>query len=221
MRLRLFASIYAPLLVVPAIAAAQPPASAAAEPAVGVAVEAGSAAKHEATAETRRDPRGLKGISPFTEALKRGDSAVLARDFDGAIAAYKDALARESENALAYYRIAEAQLLKGDMHEAETALTAGLHVVAVANVGLKAKLQFLLADVRERQKAYDEASSAWTEYEAFTTAHQDAQGFPASGAERKKAVETWKRLSADSAAVKARIEKGMKAADEAVRKSSK
>jgi len=209
------------LLLLPAIAAAQPPAGAAAEPASGVAVEAASTAKSGAVPEARRDPRGVKGISPFTEALKRGDAAVLARDFDGAIAAYRDALAKETENALAYYRIAEAQLLKGDLKEAETALTAGLRVVAAANPSLKAKLQFLLADLRERQKAYDEASVKWAEYEAFTTAQKDAHGFPASGSERKKVVEAWKKLSADSAAVKARIEKGMQAADEAVRKSSK
>jgi len=209
------------LLLLPAIAAAQPPAGAAAEPASGVAVEAATTAKSEGAPEVRRDPRGVKGISPFTEALKRGDAAVLARDFDAAITAYRDALAKESENALAYYRIAEAQLLKGDLKEAETALSAGLRVVGAANPSLKAKLQFLLADLRERQKAYDEASAKWAEYEAFTTAQKDAQGFPASGAERKKVVEAWKKLSADSAAVKARIEKGMQAADEAVRKSSK
>jgi len=209
------------LLLLPALAAAQPPAGAAAEPASGVAVEAASTAKSGAVLEVRRDPRGVKGISPFSEALKRGDAAVLARDLDAAIAAYRDALAKESENALAYYRIAEVQLLKGDLKEAETALTAGLRVVAAANPSLKAKLQFLLADLRERQKAYDEASAKWAEYEAFTTAQKDAQGFPVSGAERKKVVEAWKKLSADSAAVKARIEKGMQAADEAVRKSSK
>jgi len=220
MRLRLSATLFASLLVLPTVAAAQPPASAAAQPATGIAVELAPPAKREAATEVRRDPRGLKGISPFSEALQRGDAAVLARDFDGAIAAYRDALAKETENALGYYRVGEAQLLKGDLHEAELAFTAGLRVVAAANPSLKAKLQFALADLRERQKAYDEASAKWGEYEVFTTAQKDT-GFPASASERKKVVETWKKLSADSAAVKARIEKGKQAADEALRKSSK
>ncbi len=82
-------------------------------------------------------------------------------------------------------------------------------------------MQFALADLRERQKAYDQASVQWTEYEAFTSAQKDAHAFPASGAERKRVVEAWQKLSADSLAVKARIEKGVRAADDAVKKSSK
>jgi len=207
-------------------AAAQPPAAAAAQSATGIAAEPATAVKREAS-EVRRDPRGIKGISPFMEAIKRGDAALLARDIEAAVVAYRDALAQEPENALAYYRIAEAQILKGDLKEAETALVAGLRAVVATNASLKAKLQFALADLRERQKAYDEASARWAEYEAFTTTattateRKESLGFPASGAERKKVVEAWKKLSADSADVKARIEKGMKAADEAVRKSSK
>jgi tetratricopeptide (TPR) repeat protein len=218
MRLRLSATWIASLLVLPTLAAAQPPAGAA-QPAAGIAVEPAAAAKREAT-DVRRDPRGLKGISPFGEALQRGDVAAVARDFDGAIAAYREALAKEPENALAYYRIAEAQLLKGDLHEAELALSAGLRFVATTNPGLKAKLLFTLANLREAQKAYDEALAKWTEYETLATS-QKVSSFPASAAERKKVVETWKKLSADSAEVKARIAKGMQAADEAVRKSSK
>ncbi|HEY0463207.1 MAG TPA: tetratricopeptide repeat protein [Polyangiaceae bacterium] len=171
--------------------------------------------------EVPRDPRGIKGISPFIEALKRGDAALLMRDFEGALAAYRDALSKEPENALGHYRVGEAQILKGDLHEAETAFSAGLRAVAPENLRLRAKLQFALADLRERQQAYDEASAQWTEYEAFSTEKKDAQGFPASGSERKKVLETWKKLSADSLSVKARIEKGVQAADEAVRKSSK
>jgi len=168
--------------------------------------------------EVRRDAKGIKGISPFREALQRGDSAILAHDLEAAIVAYRDALGKEPENALGQYRLGEAQALKGDLLEAEQAFSAALRVVG-ANLALKAKLQFVLADLRERQKAYDEASAKWTEYEAFTT--KEAQGFPASGAERKKVVETWKKLAADSLEVKARIQKGVQAADEAVKKSSK
>lgn len=217
MRSRLPATPFALLFAFPALAAAQPPAAPAAPPVAG----APSAAKQDGSAEVRRDPRGVKGISPFSEALQRGDAAAIARDFDGAIAAYREGLAKEPENALAYYRIGEVQLLKGDLHEAETALSAGLRVLPASNLSLKAKLQFALADLRERQKAYDDASAKWSEYESFTLAQKDAHGFPASGSERKKVVETWKKLSADSAEVKARIEKGKQAADEALRKSSK
>jgi tetratricopeptide (TPR) repeat protein len=168
----------------------------------------------------RRDPKGIKGISPFWEAVKKGDSAFVARDFDGAIAAYRDAITAEPQNALGHYRAGEAQLAKGDLKEAQAAFEAGLRFVGNDSM-LKAKLEFAVADLGERQKAYDDAIQKWTDYEAFTTSQPDAKGYPASGTERKKVLATWKKVSADATEVKARIDKRLKEADEAVRKSSK
>jgi tetratricopeptide (TPR) repeat protein len=178
------------------------------------------AAKRTDNSAVRRDPKGIKGVSPFWEALKKGDSAFIARDFDGAIVAYREAIAAEPQNALGHYRAGEAQLAKGDLKEADTAFGAGLRFVGTDSM-LKAKLDFAVADLGERQKAYDDASAKWTEYETFTTAQPDAKGYPATGIERKKVIETWKKVSADSADVKARIDKRLKDADDAVRKSSK
>jgi tetratricopeptide (TPR) repeat protein len=180
---------------------------------------AAAATKSPPSGSPRKDPRGVKGISPFWEAINQGDSALIARDFDGAIAAYKDAITKEPQNALGHYRVGEAQIAKGDLHEAEEAFVTGLRFTNAADPALKAKLQFALADLRERQKAWDEASAKWADYETFST--DQKVGFPASGSERKRTVEVWKKLSADSAEVKARIQKGIAAADEAVRKSSK
>ncbi len=168
----------------------------------------------------RRDPKGIKGISPFWEALNRGDSAYSARDFDGAIAAYREAITAEPQNALGHYRAGEAQIAKGDLKEADAAFAAGLRFVGNDSM-LKAKLEFVVADLAERQKAYDDATQKWTEYETFTTAQADAKGYPASATERKKVIEAWKKLSADAAEVKVRIEKRLKEADDSVRKSSK
>src|SRR5450432_1349044 len=168
----------------------------------------------------RRDPKGIKGISPFWEAVKKGDSAFTARDFDGAIAAYREAITAEPQNALGHYRAGEAQIAKGDLKEAEAAFASGLRFVGNDPM-LKAKLEFAVADLGERKKAYDDAIAKWTEYETFTTAQPDAKGYPATGTERKKVVETWKKVSADALEVKARIDKRLKEADDAVRKSSK
>lgn len=208
-------------LVFAASAVAQPAASAPA-PATGVGTKPAAAkATASKTAGARKDPRGIKGISPFTEALKKGDSALVARDFDGAIAAYREAIAKEPQNALGHYRVGEAQLAKGDLHEAEEAFQNGVRFVPGTDLALKAKLQFALADLGERQKAYDEATAKWTEFEGTATEQKEPAGFPATAVERKKVIATWKQLSADSADVKARIQKGIAAADEAVRKSSK
>ena len=206
-------------VVVSAEPAAAPARTAAAAKPAAATLGAGAQPKASAI---KRDPRGIKGISPFTEALKKGDSALVARDFDGAIAAYREAVAKDPQNALGHYRIGEAQLAKGDLHEADEAFLSGLRFVPGTDFALKAKLQFAIADLRERQNAYDEAMAKWTEYETVPPEPKDAaKSFPATATERKKVIETWKKLSADSADVKARIQKGMTVADEAVRKSSK
>ena len=179
------------------------------------------ASAQEPSAEPRRDPKGIKGISPFREALSRGDAAFAGKDVEAAIVAYKDALLKEPQNALGHYRLGEAQLSKGDLTLAELAFTDGLRFVPASAPALKAKLLFALADLRERAKGYDEALAKWNDYEATTRAPQETTGFPATATERKKVIETWKKLSADAAQVKLRIEKGVKDADDAMRKSSK
>lgn len=188
------------------LASADPPAAAA-------------PASPAASSTVRKDAHGIKGISPFREALNKGDSALVARDVDGALAIYQAAISNEPQNPLGYYRVGEALIEKNALHEAEEAFTNGLRFVTAAEAALKAKLQFALADARERQKNWDAASAQWSEYQAFTT--EQKLGFPDSSAERKRTLELWKKLSADSAEVKARIDKNIAAADEAIRKSSK
>lgn len=168
----------------------------------------------------RKDPKGIKGISPFQEAIKKGDDLFVARDFEGAVAAYTEASSHEPKNPLGHYRLGEAQIAAGDLGGAEAAFIAGLRF-AGSNAQLKAKLTFALADVHERQKAYDKAGERWSEYQALTTQQPEARGFLATAVERRRALEAWKTTSADAAAVKARIEKRAQAADEAMRKSSK
>src|SRR5262245_4117191 len=77
----------------------------------------------------RRDDKGIKGISPFGETVKKGDNADVARDFDGAISAYREAIQKQPQNPMGHYRIGEAHLAKGDDKEAEAAWVAGLRYV--------------------------------------------------------------------------------------------
>jgi tetratricopeptide (TPR) repeat protein len=167
----------------------------------------------------RRDPKGIKGISPYAELIAKGDRAYVARDFDGAIAAYREAIQKEPQNALAHYRVGSAQLAKGDQKEAEAAWVAGMRFVGKDGT-LKAKLIFQLADLRERQKNNDEAIGRWKEYSANSEAEKEAITYPASATERVSRNEAWKKNAADSAEVKTRIQKRLKEADEASRKSA-
>jgi tetratricopeptide (TPR) repeat protein len=167
----------------------------------------------------RRDPKGVKGISPFTEIINKGDRAYVARDFDGAIAAYREALQAEPQNPVGHYRIGSAQLAKGDQKEAEASFTTGLRF-AGQDGSIKAKLQFALADLRERQKNSDEAIARWKDYSKTAEDYKEAVTYPATATERVSRNEGWKKIAADSAEVKERIAKRLKEADEAARKSA-
>lgn len=155
--------------------------------------------------EVKRDPDGVKGISPFWEAVNRGNSAYIARDFDGAIAAFREAITKEPQNALGHYRMAEAQRGKGDLPAAEASLADALRYSG-NDPRLRAKVQFLIADTKERAKAYDDAIAKWTDYEA-SAAKPEAKAYAETGPERKKRIETWKQLVKDYGTVKERIAK--------------
>jgi tetratricopeptide (TPR) repeat protein len=168
---------------------------------------------------TKRDPKGIKGITPFLELISKGDRAYVARDFDGAIAAYREAIQKEPQNALGHYRAGAAQLAKGDQKEAEAAWVAGMRFVGKDGT-LKAKLIFVLADLRERQKNNDEAIGRWKEYSKSSEDDKEAITYPATATERVARNDAWKKNVADSGQVKLRIEKRLKEADAASRKSA-
>jgi tetratricopeptide (TPR) repeat protein len=179
-----------------------------------------SAQGKAAKGEVRRDPQGVKGISPFWEALKKGDDLFVARDFDGAITAYRDAISKAPQNAMGHYRMGEAQLAKGEIQEAEASWVSALRFVG-KDLNLKAKILFVLADLRERQRSYDDSKDRWTAYEQFAKQNAGAKTYPASATDRKKRIDIWKQMLVDYDAVKKRIAKRLAEADEKARKSAK
>jgi len=158
------------------------------------------------------------GASPYSEAVQKGDSLLLARDYDGAIAAYKTEV--DKNPALGHYRTGEAQLAKGNLAEAEAAWQTSLRLVGI-DEKLRSKLLFVLSDLKERQKENDAAVTRWKEYEQHASTVPDAKGHPATAAERVKRADEWKKISAEAAEVRARIKKRIDEADEALRKTSK
>ena len=167
----------------------------------------------------RRDPNGVKGISPYMELIIKGDRAYAARDFDAAIATYREVIQTAPQNALGYSRLGAAQLAKGDQKEAEAAFVNGLRFVG-KDATLRGKLIFALADLRERQKNSDEAIGRWKEYAKNAEDSREALTYPATATERLARNEAWKQNAADSADVKTRIAKRLKEAEESARKSA-
>jgi hypothetical protein len=155
----------------------------------------------------RRDPKGKKGMSPFAEAIRRGDNAAVARDYAKAKQAYQDAVSLEPKRALGHYRIGQVAVLAGNLEEAETAYNDALRV-ADNEPNLHATLLFVLADVKERQQQRDAALKAWLAYSDYLKSEPRAKGYPATAEERKKRLLRYNELLVESKGVQGRVELG-------------
>ena len=192
----------APAAAPPAATAAKPAATPAAAP---KATGATTPAAAPAAAGPRRDPEGKTGISPYMEAVARGQNSFVARDFAGAVTAFQDAIKGDPQQMLGFYLLGEAQLEAGKPEEAEAAWTTGLSKKGPDD--LNARLLFIMADLRERQKNWQAAKDAWAAYSAFLTSHPQAKGYAATAEERTKRLDQRMKDEKDYAAVKERIQK--------------
>ena len=150
------------------------------------------------------DTSGLKGITPYNEKLLKGHRLVAARDFVGAIDSYRAAIAEDDKNPQAHYFLGAAQLLKGDLTEAEASWQNALRTVG-ADAVTGSKVRFALADLRERQRKLDESKTAWQDYGKFVGDHPKVTGYPNTPVERQKTVDRWQDLEKKYGEVKARI----------------
>lgn len=196
----------------------QPPAPTSA-PAPTPSAAAPSSPQGAAPAEVRRDPAGIKGVSPIWDSLKLGDASFLARDYDAAIKHYREAITKEPQHPLGHLRMAEVLIQKGDFKEAEQS-AATAQRFATKDPTLGARALFLIAWLCEQQQRYDEAITAWNAYAQFAREQSKAKVFQRTPPERLKRLQDSKQLKQDSAAVKERIELRLKEADEKARRSA-
>ena len=152
----------------------------------------------------RRDPKNITGISPFMEKLVKGHKLVVARDFLGAIDAYRAAITEDDKNPLGHYFLASAQLLKGNFTEADASFQTALRS-AGDDDNTHGKVLFGLAYLRERQGKFDEAKTFWADYGKFVADHPKAGGYPNTAAEHQKLIDVHNDLVAKYGPVKERI----------------
>jgi tetratricopeptide (TPR) repeat protein len=126
--------------------------------------------------------------SKFTDAVLRGNAKFVARDFPAAVDMYRQAIEAEPKNPYGHYLLGEAQSALGNLTEAEASWTTASNVGDV-DPGTKTKVLFCLADLKERQKKWDDAKSGWEQYKQYVAAHADAGGAPASADARIAAIE--------------------------------
>jgi tetratricopeptide (TPR) repeat protein len=149
-------------------------------------------------------PKAKTFKSPYSAKVQKANAAYVSRDFPGAIAAYREAIQETPNDPVAFYLLGEAQLGGGNIAEAEASWQAGLGKAASRD-DIRAKLMFVLADLRERQGKWVEAKTAWDDYARFVGSHAVPKGYPATAAERGKAIDTRADLETKYAAVKERI----------------
>ena len=155
--------------------------------------------------EARKDPEGKRGISPYAEAIARGEGAYVARDLPGAITAFQDAIKLDTEKMLGFFRLGEAQLESGKPDDADSTWQTALGKKGTDD--LNAKLLFVIADLRERQHKWQAAKDAWASYSAFLQNHTKVVGYPATATERTKQADRRMKDEVDYGAVKDRIAK--------------
>jgi tetratricopeptide (TPR) repeat protein len=152
----------------------------------------------------KKDPKGQTGISPFMERVNEGAAAYVAGDYAKAIELFRKAIEQDPDKALGHYLLGEAYLADKKLEEAERAWQAALQH-ADKDIRTKAKVLFALADLRERQGRLADAATAWKEYESFVNANAGA-GYPATAADRQRAIAAHDDLAQKYAKVKERIE---------------
>ena len=145
------------------------------------------AASPPAAASAGHDPNNVIGISETMEAVVDGDVKYVAKDFAGAMEAYKKAVKLQPKNPLGHWRIGSVHLQAGNLAEAEAAwIQADSMADAVPQI--KGKVLFALADLRERMKKWDDAKAAWQRYGEFVAKHPEV-GFGPTAAARTLALE--------------------------------
>jgi TolA-binding protein len=125
----------------------------------------------------------------FVAAIKDGSDKYVAKDVAGAIEAFQKATALEPRNPVGYYYLGEAQLGNKDLPQAESAWLHASQVSDEGTPGLKAKIFFCIADLRERQKRWDDAKASWEQYGELTKAFEGST-FPNIAKERIASIDT-------------------------------
>jgi tetratricopeptide (TPR) repeat protein len=148
---------------------------------------------------------GAKSEAEFAQAVNQGSVKYVGKDMPGAVELFRKAVQLEPRNPLGYYLLGEALLGSGSLPDAETAWLQGAQIADSGPPAVKAKLLFVIADLRERQGRWDDAKTAWKRYADFAAAMPDAGAFPGSAEARIRDTEAMQKQDKDYVIVRKRI----------------
>lgn len=173
--------------------------------------KAGSAARGDAAAPAptvRRDEANQTGISAWMETILQGNAKYLSRDFPGAIESFRKAIQLAPKQPLGHYLLGETQIAAGNLPEADASFAAALRVADERDPATRAKVLFATADLKERQKKWDDAKVAWQAYAEFlakvAAADGGTIGFPKTAAARIEVIDAALKLEREMEKVRQR-----------------
>jgi tetratricopeptide (TPR) repeat protein len=166
--------------------------------------EGAEGAKESKPATKRTDPKGITGISPFMELIAKGSASYVARDYATAVTTFQEAIQKAPNRALGHYMLGQAFLADKKPDEADGAWQTALRYAEKDPV-LRAKALFVIADLREQQKRWDDALTAWKAYADYVASEAKANGYAATPTDRTRVIEKRKELETKYAKVKERI----------------
>ncbi len=186
------AVVLVPLVsLVPFSAFAGDPPTAGASPVAGEkrAGEKRAAEKSGEKAEKKYDPLNQTALSLFMETCLQGNAKYVARDLPGAIELYRRAIVLAPRNPLGHYLLGEALLASGSLNDAELSWKTAEEASDDRNPTMRARVLFVLADIKERQKKWDEAKAAWQVYGDYAQKHADAGASTQTSISRGQAID--------------------------------
>jgi tetratricopeptide (TPR) repeat protein len=138
----------------------------------------------DAGAASRRSATG----SPYAQRCREGNARYAAGDFAAAIALYRNALELDPGQPAAHYLLGEAALAAGDVTGAEASWASALALADDRDPAMRGRILFVLADLKERQWRWDEATRAWQAYADWAARFPDAGAHPGSAESRKQVI---------------------------------
>lgn len=119
------------------------------------------------------DPNNVTGLSEAVAIVAKGNEKYEQKDVQGAIDQYRRAIQLAPKNPLGHYMLGVGLLAVGNPQEAEASFNQAV-AVGDSFPPIKARALFALADLKERQKKWEEAKTAWQAYADYVSKHADA-----------------------------------------------
>jgi tetratricopeptide (TPR) repeat protein len=130
-----------------------------------------------------------RGAGKYADACAQGNAKYASRDFQGAIEFYRSAIELDPKNPLGYYLLGESDLAAGSIAEAEAAWNRASADSSDKDPALRARILFVIADLKERQWKWDEAKAAWQVYLDWASRFPNVASFPASARSRLQVID--------------------------------